>query len=324
MKTALHISFVALLALWATSCDKDPEPEEGNDPVNPETPATIIEPTEIQVGHMNVLGNDTYAVFKGSSFTFDYLLVPYKSTAQEIRWESSNTGVATVLNGTVTGVSRGIATITATVYNNGKKGVSASREVYVVGGKTEVDLGLSLVSRWAEFNLGEDAAGLNCKLVAWGELSHKTEYSQNNYKWYSNGSFSKYNANDTRLELLAEDDVVAQDMRGKWRMPTASQALELVNWCNTKKAFYYGSSNWSLGFLFISKKNNEFLFFSDYCYTPGAPETGDYHLSWTSTRAANVQYAYTIVVDRSTLQAKCVDAYYRYFMLPVRPVLNKN
>ena len=314
MKTFFRITFAALLALLVTSCDKDPEEGEQE---------AIIEPTEIQVGHENVLGDEAYAVFKGGSFKFKYLLVPYKSTAQEVRWESSNTAVATVQDGTVTGVSRGTAQITATVYNAGKKGVSATRTVYVVGGKTEVDLGLTLVSKWAEYNLGEDETGLGGTAVAWGEISKKTQYSLNTYKWYS-GGYTKYNATDGLKELAPADDIVAQEWKGNWKMPTALQAQELVTWCNSKRAYYYSGKYWNIGYLFISKKNGEFIFFSD-CYPSPGDEIKDYHLTWTSTRgSSDVAKAYSIYIDLNSNTAKCDAIYNRYLPLPVRPVLNKN
>ena len=311
MKILFRISFAALLTLLAISCDKDPEEGEAD---------AIINPTEIQVGHEDKLGDETYAVFKGGSFKFKYLLVPYKSTAQEVRWESSNTAVATVQNGTVTGVSRGTAKITATVYNGGKKGVSATRTVYVIGGKKEVDLGLTC--KWAEFNLGEDETGLGATVVAWGELSEKTGYSLNNYKWYS-GGYTKYNATDGLKELAPADDIVAQVWKGNWKMPTALQAQELLAWCNSKKAYYYSGKHWYIGYLFISKKNGEFIFFSD-CYSSPGEDIVDYHFTWTSTRgSSDVAKAYSIYIDLKSNTAKCDAIYSRYLMLPVRPVLNK-
>lgn len=57
------------------------------------------------------LDKTTAEVLKGETITLTATAAP-ENTTDEITWESSNTGVATVTNGVVTGVSRGIANIT--------------------------------------------------------------------------------------------------------------------------------------------------------------------------------------------------------------------
>ena len=104
-----------------------------------------------------------------------------------------------------------------------------------------VDLGLSVM--WATTNVGasseEEAGGYYC----WAMTYTLSDYKAENYKyyWVSNKTYTtKYityleasNAwavdNLTTVELI--DDVAFQTRGGNWRMPTATEAQELLNNC---------------------------------------------------------------------------------------------
>ena len=65
------------------------------------------------------LSKSTVSVQKGSTATLTATVSPSNATDKTITWTSSNTSVATVSNGVVTGVAKGTATITAKT-SNGK------------------------------------------------------------------------------------------------------------------------------------------------------------------------------------------------------------
>ncbi|MCK8060335.1 MULTISPECIES: Ig domain-containing protein [unclassified Fusibacter] len=60
------------------------------------------------------LDKSTQSMDTGSSFTLNASLAPIEATDQSVTWSSSNSAVATVNNGLVTGISQGTAVITVT------------------------------------------------------------------------------------------------------------------------------------------------------------------------------------------------------------------
>lgn len=71
---------------------------------------------------------NSFEVAKGKTQTISYTIQPSNATETKINWTSSNTNVASVSNGVVTGKSAGTTTITGTLSN----GISASCSVTVV------------------------------------------------------------------------------------------------------------------------------------------------------------------------------------------------
>ena len=122
-----------------------------------------------------------------------------------------------------------------------------------------VDLGLPSGIKWAKCDLGEtvpEACGLS---YSWGETWYKGQafedsYYFNNGKW---GEFFKYNtAGANPVTLDKEDDVAFLRLGEGWRIPTWADVLELYENCTITEA----SLNGVLGVMFISKKNNNYIF----------------------------------------------------------------
>ncbi|MBR4505115.1 MAG: Ig-like domain-containing protein [Candidatus Methanomethylophilaceae archaeon] len=78
------------------------------------TPATTVSVTGVE------LDKSTMAITKGSSSSLTATVLPSNATNKNVTWKSSNTSVATVSNGTVTGVSEGTAVITVTTDDGAK------------------------------------------------------------------------------------------------------------------------------------------------------------------------------------------------------------
>lgn len=100
-------------------------------------------------------------------------------------------------------------------------------------GHDYVDLGLPSGTLWATKNVGatspEDGGGY----YAWGEISEKSSYTVENYKYYGGSEggsdiATKYNVIDGLTQLEKEDDVASAIMGGDWEMPTKEQLEELV------------------------------------------------------------------------------------------------
>ena len=94
---------------------------------------TVEKKTDVAVTSVT-LNKTSASVNKGSTVTLSATVAPSDATNKTITWSSSNTAVATVSGGVVTGVAKGTATITATAAS----GVSASATITVNdnGGET--------------------------------------------------------------------------------------------------------------------------------------------------------------------------------------------
>ena len=114
-----------------------------------------------------------------------------------------------------------------------------SQKVFINKVKTYeyVDLGLPSGNLWAKCNIGadnEEDAGL---YFQWGDTQGYTaeqvgvdkQFSDDfsDYKWYSDGGFTKYNTVDNKATLDWEDDAAHVIMGGDWRMPTSEDCVEL-------------------------------------------------------------------------------------------------
>ena len=142
-----------------------------------------------------------------------------------------------------------------------------------------VDLGLSV--KWASFNLGATAPEESGDYYAWGETEPYYEpgtahndpptwkegkedgYIWSSYKWAEGSSTDwddvtailKYNTDssygevDGKTELDPEDDAATVNLGDLWRMPTADELQELVDYCEWTET----TVNGVLGMLATSK-----------------------------------------------------------------------
>ncbi|MBR2450265.1 MAG: hypothetical protein IKB40_02085 [Paludibacteraceae bacterium] len=125
--------------------------------------------------------------------------------------------------------------------NSNKKGENSTSGVTqpTENNHAYVDLGLSV--KWATCNVGASEPEEYGNYYAWGEITPKSTYSWDNYKWseydYWDGIrdviFTKYdNELDYKYFLDKEDDVASVNWGGKWRMPTRKEQQELINKCS--------------------------------------------------------------------------------------------
>ena len=184
-----------------------------------------------------------------------------------------------------------------------------------------VDLGLPSGIKWAKCDLGEtvpEACGL---CYSWGETWYKGQafedsYYFNNGKW---GEFFKYNtAGANPVTLDKEDDVAFLRLGEGWRIPTWADVLELYENCTITEA----SLNGVLGVMFISKKNNNYIFLA-YNKLSGRIRID----RWTNTLSNdNAAFAAVLTLkkyDNGSVGMRDNTYGKRYYIFPIRPVYVK-
>ena len=184
-----------------------------------------------------------------------------------------------------------------------------------------VDLGLPSGIKWAKCDLGEtvpEACGLS---YSWGETWYKGQafedsYYFNNGKW---GEFFKYNtAGANPVTLDKEDDVAFLRLGEGWRIPTWADVLELYENCTITEA----SLNGVLGVMFISKKNNNYIFLA-YNKLSGRIRID----RWTNTLSNdNAAFAAVLTLkkyDNGSVGMRDNTYGKRCYIFPIRPVYVK-
>ena len=183
-------------------------------------------------------------------------------------------------------------------------------------GYNYVDLGLPSGTLWATCNVGANSSTEIGDFFNFGCVEPYTSLELNDYKWYSNGEYTKYNDVDGKLILDLEDDAANYNMGGEWHMPTSKQVIELKN--NT--TITYSGNNMK----FTSNVDS-----SKYIILPAgnAMGTGSSYLSkrpiiWTSS-LGGVNYYYKSIMFHCYNIPPTTETIYRYAACNVRGVLDR-
>ena len=178
-----------------------------------------------------------------------------------------------------------------------------------------VNLGLPSKIKWAKCDLGGTSPEKYGDSYAWGETWTKTI---DKYYYFTDivaGQYTKYDSRDKRYFLEKEDDVAYLRLGEGWRTPTWNEVQELYDNCTVTESTLNG---WP-GVMFISKNNNNYIFFGYYRKS----STGGYR--WSSAldpsdpSLAKCMY-FKKEGDRIVLKQ---DNTKRNVRLPVRPVYVK-
>lgn len=176
-------------------------------------------------------------------------------------------------------------------------------------GHEYVDLGLSV--KWATCNVGANSPEEYGKYYAWGELSTKDKYTENNcMNW--NKYFSDISG-DIRY------DVATKDWGGNWRIPNENEFQELLDYCR----WTWDEEN--AGYKVTSLINNNTIFIpaAGRVSESGPFQTGEGCCYWTSTPYLKHYAMMTLIKeseDGSTL--KHVFFNYRSIGNTIRPVFD--
>lgn len=161
-------------------------------------------------------------------------------------------------------------------------GVSTAKETMEY-----VDLGLPSGIKWAKCDLGASSPEIYGDEYAWGETWTKIGTENYYFTDIVEGQYTKYDSRDKRFFLEKEDDVAYLRLGEGWRYPTWNEVQELVDNCTVTESRLNGR----LGLMFISKINNNYIFFNYYSSLLGIPA------SWLWTSA---------VVESDPTMAKCL------------------
>ena len=120
-----------------------------------------------------------------------------------------------------------------------------------------VDLGLPSGIKWAKCDLGETSSEKYGDRYCWGETWTKWNYEYYYFDDIVEGQYTKYDSRDKRYFLEKEDDVAYLRLGEGWRYPTWNEVQELYDNCTVTESTLNG---WP-GVMFISKNNNNYIFF---------------------------------------------------------------
>ena len=149
-----------------------------------------------------------------------------------------------------------------------------------------VDLGLPSKIMWAKCDLGGTSPEKYGDSYAWGETWTKTWYDYYYFTDIVEGQYTKYDSRDKRFFLEKEDDIAYLRLGEGWRTPTWNEMQELIDNCTVTESTLNGRP----GVMFISKINNNYIFFG--CYSTFGKLGG---WRWTSA-----------VVESNPTLAKCL------------------
>jgi|GEM_PF-839751 len=183
-----------------------------------------------------------------------------------------------------------------------------------------VDLGLSV--NWASWNVGANSPEGYGRYYAWGEMEEKSVYDWENYKWYKDGSLTKYCEDDwfgivdNKGVLELSDDVAYTMWGGGWRMPTEEEFRELMSICKWE---YITDYNGTSGLLVTGPNGNSIFLPAAGCrYEEDIQNVGN-SVFYFSTSLVNGDSNHAYSLKGGTLS----DNAPRCYGCPVRPVFSE-
>ena len=132
-------------------------------------------------------------------------------------------------------------------------GVSTAKETMKY-----VDLGLPSGIKWAKCDLGARRPENFGSSYSWGETWEKIGTDYYYFTDIVKGQYTKYDSRDKRYFLEKEDDVAYLRLGEGWRYPTWNEMQELIDNCTVTES----TLNGKLGVMFVSKINNNYIFFA--------------------------------------------------------------
>ncbi len=191
-----------------------------------------------------------------------------------------------------------------------------------LNGHAIVDLGLTSGKLWASENVSAGVAGDYGRYFAWGETAFKSSYAWSNYKYGSSSPLSKYNSNDSKYQLDAEDDVATVLWGEKWKTPTTTDWQELMDECTWTWSSRTTSDGWTCYGYTVTGPNKKSIFLpAAGSYDTAAKNIGSNCCYWTSIRQEGLEASY--FWSDNTATNKNIYPQYRFIGMPIRPVADK-
>lgn len=170
-----------------------------------------------------------------------------------------------------------------------------------------VDLGLPSGLKWATCNVGASLPDDYGKYYAWGEISTKTTYSNDNCM-SRRKSWSDISGSSDR-------DAARANWGGRWRMPTKEEFQELRKTCTWTWATHNGNKGYK-----VTGPNGQSIFLPAAGYRDGVTlrRAGEHGFYWSSSTNNKVA-AHNLHFQKKSRYVKSKN---RYHGLSVRPVLD--
>lgn len=188
--------------------------------------------------------------------------------------------------------------------------------------------------KWATMNVGANSITDTGLYFQWGDTQGYTAsqvgsgegqkyFRQDDYIYYNDGSYTKYNETDGKTVLDASDDAVIANWGGSWRTPTKDEYVALGNAVNTAwTADYQGSG--VAGMICTDKTDSSKVLFFPACgnaFDGSVNGVGDYGNCWSSSLfGSNVQLANNLRFADGSVYWQFISD--RYFGFPVRGVVD--
>ena len=322
-----------LLMVFAVSCNKPDEPNNGGNNDN-DVRVTTYTPQDITVTTAKCGGD--VIVTQGLSLTELGVCwgMEENPTADQLHLSTTvwdEPFVCTIINlePNTKYYVRAYALRGLEYYYGEEKEFATSDDIY--NGHEYVDLGLPSGLLWATCNIGANAPEKYGNYFAWGEVTIKSTYNWNNYRYCNGGhnTLTKYCSNpdygyngftDHLLALLPMDDAATVNWGEGWRTPTDDEWQEL----NINTSHTWTSQNGVYGRLFIGSNGNS-LFFPAAGYSSDiVNETNSSGYYWSSSRSLSHDDRAAGCVFDSINQSLGIGGLLRQRGLAIRPVYSEN
>ena len=174
-----------------------------------------------------------------------------------------------------------------------------------INGHEWVDLGLSV--KWATCNVGASSPSDYGDYFAWGEISTKSSYTENNSK--------TYNKHMGDIAGNSQYDAARANWGSTWRMPTEKEFQELQDQCT----WTWRSQGGHKGYRITSKTNGNSIFLpaAGSRYEKSLYLVGSYGYYWSAGPYSDT-YGCNLTFDSSSVYPQICNS--RAYGFSVRPV----
>ena len=169
---------------------------------------------------------ESAVMLPGETLQLTAVVEPENAANKNYRWMCYQYNVVSVSeDGLVTALEKGEAKVMALTEDQSR--VASCQITVKALPPTAVDLGLNV--KWGSFNLSVTDPWAFAFHYSWGQPVYKNKrYSLDDYMWWSDGAFSKYNKKDGKVLVDQEDDAAFNDFGEGWRIPTKTDFENLL------------------------------------------------------------------------------------------------
>lgn len=293
----IRLSICLLFLFSVSSSCSEPEEEISTVKENPVEKVSGI-----------VLSPSSLEMTAGDESMISLSFSPTGAAEVPVIWKSDNNDVVKVVNGLVSALKSGKATIIASTQDGS---VSASVTIVVKDKWEAVDLGLGCL--WGQVNLGADEPWEYGDYYSFGEVETKNTYVDENYKYGPNDDLTKY-YHDRKFILDKEDDAARMVLGNGWRTPSVEEWEQMMDQCKAEEE----TLNNIKGFR-VTGPNGNSIFFP----LAGFHQVDKYYQDETGVYRTNEIY-FNALFGGSRRSPRLSEQSNLYYVgVPIRPVKSK-